>query len=161
MAGRDIMKGRHSVGTQRVNTGKTRSGQSEPLSNKIKTNARAEYSKRKPFVPNAKDTSKASQIEIASAPSPFTDRMNTPQMPVGTGPRGAVPGQEPKNIYAGKSGSSIGQSNPSGSPVGYSKLPNQGFQIGGRTSVKSTPRKSGDNGSGYPAKKNARFYGER
>lgn len=158
--GRDIMKGRHSVGGRTANPGKMRGGQSEPASNKFKTNARPQYSKKPPLVPDAKDTSRNAQTMIGEAPTPFKNKMTTPNMPVGTGPRGAVPGQEPKSIYAGKSGSAVGQSNPGGAATGYKKLPNQSFQLGGRTGIAPTKRKAGDNGSGYPSKRNARFYGE-
>src|SRR5689334_9267740 len=145
MQGRNPMKGRHGAGGRTGSAGKIRGGQSEPASNKFTTNTRAETSRKKPFVPNAKDTSAAAQTLIAEPPSPFKNKLSTPQMPAGTGVRGAVPGQEPKGIYAGKSGASVGQSNPTGGAVGYSKLPNQGKQIGGRTSVASTPRKAGNN----------------
>ncbi len=122
------------------------------------TGTNVQMSKRKPFVPNAKDTSAAAQTDIAAAPMPFKNRMETPQMPAPAGPRGSVPGQEPKNIYAGKSGS-VAPANPQGSAVGYSKLPNQSKQIGGRTSVAPTPRKVGSV-SGFSRKKGAAFYGE-
>lgn len=160
MNGRNPMVGRHNVGGRTGSAGKIRGGQSEPASNKFKTNAQPQYSKKAPITPNAKDTSRDEQTMIAEAPSPFKNKMQTPQMPVGTGPRGAVPGQEPKNIYAGKKGSSVGQSNPPGGAVGYSKLPNQAKQIGGRTSVASTPRRAGNNASGFSSKRNASFYGE-
>jgi hypothetical protein len=160
MNGRDPMKGRHSVGVQRVNTGKTRGGQSEPASNKVKTGTNTEMKPRAGVLANQAKTSLDLQNRLTKAPQPFTVTGAAPTQPTPPSPRGAKPGMEPKNIYAGKSGNTVGQSNPGGRATGYSKLPNQSFQIGGRTSVARGPRKAGSNASGYPSKRNASFYGE-
>jgi len=165
MNGRDPMKGRHSVGVQRVNTGKMRSGQAEPASNKFKTKARPEYDFRKrPIVPDAKETSRDEQRFISEAPSPFKNKMQTGAMPTPTSPKGAKPGGEsvanPKGVYAGKSGSTVtAKALPPGSPVGYSKLPNQKFQIGGRMGFPPPARKAGAQNLSS-VKRNRSFYGE-
>lgn len=159
MNGRDPMKGRHNVGGRTGSAGKIRGGQPEPASNKVKTGTNTQTSKKKPLVPNAADTSANAQTMIQEAPAPFKNKMTAAQMPVGTGARGAVPGQEPKNIYAGKSGSAVGQSNPGGAAVGYSKLPNQGNQIGGRMGFPPPARKAGSQNLSK-VKRNASFYGE-
>jgi hypothetical protein len=168
-AGRDPMKGRHNVGGRTANPGKIRGGQSEPASNKVKTGVPGSAPIRsmgpKPAVlTNQAETSRDVTKKISRPPMPFADPQGTVNTKASSGPRGAKPGGEsvanPKGVYAGKSGSSVGQSNPGGGATGYSKLPNQRFQIGGRTSVAKSPRKSGDNGSGYPAKRNRSFYGE-
>lgn len=155
----NTMIGRHSVGGRTASPGKIKKGQSEPASNKFKTNARSEYSSKQPYQPDAKETSKDEEVFIRQAPMPFKDKNSTGRSPSPSGPRGAVPGQEPKNIYAGKSGNSAPR-NPSGAAVGYSKLPNQSGQIGGRNSYPPPKRKAGQNGQGFPSKRNASFYGE-
>lgn len=170
MAGRDIMKGRHSVGVQRVSTGKTRAGGSEPASNKVKTGVPGSAPIRsmgpKPAVlTNQAETSRDVTKKITRPPMPFADPQGTVNTRASSGPRGAKPGGEsvanPKGVYAGKSGNTVtARALPGGSATGYSKLPNQSGQIGGRTSVAKSPRKAGDNGSGYPAKRNRSFYGE-
>jgi hypothetical protein len=48
------------------------------------TGARPQVSKRKPFVPDAKDTSADAQTFIRQAPAPFTNRMTAAQMPAPT-----------------------------------------------------------------------------
>ena len=160
MAGRDPMKGRHAVGGRMANPGKMRGGQPEPASNKVTGLSPNKNSMRRPFVPDAKDTSADAQTLIAEPPAPFKNRQTAAQMPAGTGARGAVPGLEPKNIYAGKSGSTVGaRALPSDSPVGGGK-PNQSSQIGGHLGWPPPKRKAGVNGSGYPSKRNASFYGE-
>ena len=170
MKGRDPMKGRHSVSVQRTNTGKWPGSQSEPASNKpitgVATSSPSRSLQPKPGVlANQAKTSQDLQSRLqGKAPQPFTARGGAATAPTPSSPRGAKPGGEstanPKGVYAGKSGSSVGQSNPGGAATGYSKLPNQSFQIGGRTSVARTPRKAGDNGSGYPVKRNRSFYGQ-
>ena len=161
MAGRDIMKGRHNVGVQRVNTGKMRSGQPEPAGNKVKTFGRAEYSTGKaPIVPDAKETSADEQRFVAEAPSPFKSKMQTAGMPTPASPKGAKPGLEPKGIYAGKSGVTVGaKALPGGAATGYSKLPNMSGQIGGRMGFPPPARKAGAQNLGK-VKRNASFYGE-
>jgi hypothetical protein len=160
MTGRDPMKGRHSVGTQRVNTGKTRGGQSEPAGNKTKTAGSYSITPKAPVLNDAKETSLDLQKRISGrAQQPFTNKGGAATLPTPASPRGSKPGPVEKP-YAGLSGNTVGQSNPSGGAVGYSKLPNQSYQIGGRTSVARSPRRAGSNASGYPSKRNASFYGE-
>ncbi len=161
----DTMKGRHAVGGRTANPGKMRKGGSEPASNKVKTGVPANapirsMAPKASVLANQAATSLDLQKRIPKPPQPFTNPTTTPNMSVGTGSRGAVPGQEPKNIYAGKKGSSVGQSNPSGAAVGYSKLPDQSKQIGGRMGYPPPARKAGNNTSRFPSKRNASFYGE-
>lgn len=159
MTGRDPMKGRHSVGVQRVNSGKTRAGQAEPASNKFKSLSPMKSSTKRPFLPDAKETSANEELFIKEAPSPFKHKMQTGMMGTPASPKGAKPGLEPKGIYAGKSGSTVtAKALPSGSPVGYSKLPNQSGQVFGRMGTLH-PRKVGQQNLSK-VKRNASFYGE-
>src|SRR5690242_9018576 len=109
MTGRDPMKGRHSVGVQRVNTGKTRSGQSEPASNKFKTASSTQMKPRPGVLANQAKTSSDLQNRLTKAQQPFTQTGGAATLPTSPSPKGAKPGLEPKGIYAGKSGSSVGQ----------------------------------------------------
>jgi hypothetical protein len=158
------MKGRHSVGVQSVNTGQQRGGQSEPASNKFKTASTAFMSSKPAVLTSQAETSKDLTKKIVRPPMPFADPQGTVNTKAPSGPRGAKPGGEstanPKGVYAGKSGSSVGQSNPGGAAMGYSKLPNQSKQIGGRMGFPPPARKAGSFPSGYKAKKGAAFYGE-
>ncbi len=128
------------------------------------TGATPQYSKKKPFVPDAKDTSADAQTMIAEAPTPFKNRNTTPNIPKATGASGNVSTMLSRNtpkIASGLQHSNPGaRANPSGDAVGYSKLPNQSAQIGGRMGFPPLRRKAGVNGQGYPSKRNARFYGE-
>lgn len=124
------------------------------------TGTNIETSRKRPFVPNAKDTSGDAQTMIGEAPMPFKNKMETPQMPAPSGPKGAVPGLEPK-VRAGLQRSSPGvKALPPGGPIGQRKMPNQSKQIGGRMGWPPPKRKAGSNAGGYPVKRNARFYGE-
>ena len=123
------------------------------------TGSTAFYSKKKPMVPDAKETSADEERFIKQAPMPFKDRNSVPQIAVGTGPKGAVPGPVQKP-YAGKSGSTVGaKALPGGAAVGYSKLPNQSKQIGGRMGFPPPARRAGSV-SGFKSKRNAAFYGD-
>lgn len=124
------------------------------------TGARPQTSRKAPLVPDAKETSANAQTMIAEAPMPFKNRMETPQMPAGTGPKGAVPGLEPK-VKAGFKHSNPGvRTLPQGGAIGQRKMPNQSAQIGGQMGFPPPKRKSGVNGQGFPSKRNASFYGE-
>jgi hypothetical protein len=159
MKGRDPMKGRHSVGTQRTNTGKWPGSQSEPAGNKTKTAGSYSTTPKAPVLNDAKETSLDLQKRISGrAQQPFTNKGGAATLPASNGPSGSVPGLGPR-IRAGFRGSSIGQSNPSGGAVGYSKLPNQSKQIGGRMGFPPPARKAGAQNLGK-VKRNASFYGE-
>ncbi len=124
------------------------------------TGSTAQYSKKAPLVPDAKATSANAQTMIKEAPTPFKNNQTTVNLPSPNGPQGAVPGLEPK-IRAGMQRTSPGvKALPQGGAVGYNKLPNQAKQIGGRMGFPPPKRKAGVNGSGYPSKRNASFYGE-
>lgn len=124
------------------------------------TGAKPQTSSKRPFVPDAKETSADEQVMIAEAPSPFKNRNQTGEMPAGTGPKGAVPGPVRKP-YAGLQHSNPGaKALPKGAAIGQGKMPNQSFQIGGRMGYPPPKRKAGMNGQGFPSKRNASFYGE-
>jgi hypothetical protein len=115
------------------------------------TGTNVSMSKKRPFVPDAKDTSGNEQTMIAEPPAPFKNNLSTPQMPtrVGTdGPRTGIQHTSPGL-----------KALPSGGPVGQRKPINQSGQVNGRMGT-SFPRKVGQNGQGFPSKRNARFYGE-
>jgi hypothetical protein len=158
MKGRDTMKGRHNVGVQRTSTGKWPGSQAEPASNKVKTASSYNTTPKPGVLANQAKTSQDLQSRLqGKAPQPFTNSGGAATMSAGTGAQGATPGLEPR-IRAGLSGNAA-PSNPSGGPAGYSKLPNQSKQIGGRTGVASTPRRAGAQNLSS-VKRNASFYGE-
>jgi hypothetical protein len=166
MNGRDPMKGRHNVGMQRVNTGKTRGGGSEPGGNHAITGVSSSSPSRtmQPKAPILNDA-KATSLDLEKrlrgrAPQPFNNTGGAATSPTPASPRGAKPGLEPKGIYAGKSGNTVGaKALPSGGAVGYSKLPNQSFQIGGRMSAGSNPRKVGAQNLSK-VKRGSAFFGD-
>lgn len=124
------------------------------------TGATPQYSKKKPLVPNAADTSSDSQTMIGEAPTPFKNRNTTVNIPAGTAASGGVSTMEP-SIQSGLKRSTVGaRALPSGQPIGQRKPINQSGQIGGRMGFPPPGRKRGDNAPGYPVKRNARFYGE-
>ena len=123
------------------------------------TGSRPHISKKRPFVPDAKDTSANEQTMIMEPPAPFKNRNTTAQMPTGSGASGGVSTLMPK-IASGLQHTSPGaRALPSGAPVGQNKPINQSGQVNGRMGT-SFPRKVGQNGEGFPRKGNARFYGE-
>ncbi len=124
------------------------------------TGGKTETSSKKPFVPNAKDTSSDEQTMIAEAPSPVKNRNQTGEMPAPSGASGGVSTLEPK-IQSGLKHSSPGvKALPSNGPIGQKKPINQSAQIGGRMSWPPPKRKAGVNGQGFPSKRGAAFYGE-
>ena len=124
------------------------------------TGAQPQYSKKKPFVPDAKDTSADEQTMIAEAPAPFKNRNTVPNIPAPGASSGGLSTLEPK-IASGLRHSNPGaRSLPNGGPIGQRKMPNQSGQIGGRMGFPPPRRKAGVNGQGFPSKRNARFYGE-
>lgn len=124
------------------------------------TGTNIEQSKKRPFVPNAKDTSSDAQTMIDEPPTPFKNRLTAAQAPTGTGASGGISTLEPR-IKSGLQRTTPGaKALPQGSPVGQFKPINQSGQIGGRMGFPPPKRKAGDNGKGYPSKRNASFYGE-
>jgi hypothetical protein len=157
--GRDPMKGRTGVGGKLASPGKIRKGQSEPASNKFTTRTRAEFSRKAPLVPDNAKTSADAQAMIKEAPDPFKNRMQAPQMPVGTSPRGAKPGPVQKP-YANLQNKTVGnKALPPGRPVGQTKPINQSGQMNGRFGT-SFPKRKGNSAVGQPSRRNASFYGE-
>lgn len=123
------------------------------------TGATPEYSKSSQFLPNAADTSSDEQKFIAQAPTPFKSNQQVPQIPAGTGKRGAVPGPVQKP-YANLQHKSPGaKALPSRGPVGQRKAINQNGAVNGRMGTRF-PKKVGAYPKGFPAKRNASFYGE-
>lgn len=129
------------------------------------TGARPEYSKKQPYVPDAKETSADEQRFIDQAPMPFKDKTSLGSLPVsGTGPKGAVPGPVQKP-YAGLQHSNPGaKALPQMGPIGQRKPINQSGQIGGHMGWPPPQRKAGtpfsQGGKTQSSKRNARFYGE-
>lgn len=170
MKGRDPMKGRHAVGVQKTSVGKWPGSQNEPASNKaitgVSPSSPSRSMKPKPGVlANQAKTSADLQARLAGkAPQPFTNTGGAYTAPTPASPRGAKPGGEsvanPKGVYAGKSGTTVGaKANPGGSAVGYSQLPNQSKQIGGRMGFPPPARRAGNNAF-QKVRRNASFYGE-
>lgn len=124
------------------------------------TGAKAEWSKKSPLVPSPAKSSANAQTMIKEAPTPFKNNQMTTALSAASRASGGVSTLEPK-IQSGLKRTTPGaRALPSGSPVGQSTQPNQSGQIGGRMGYPPPKRKAGVNGSGYPAKKNASFYGE-
>lgn len=123
------------------------------------TGGTAQYSKKAPFVPNAKDTSADAEEMIQEAPAPFKNRNQQGSMPAPSGASGGISTMEPR-IASGLMNSTPGaRALPGLGPVGQRKPINQSGQVNGRMGTKF-PRKKGQNGQGFPTKKNASFYGE-
>ena len=119
------------------------------------TGAKPHYSRKAPFVPDAKDTSADAQTMIAEAPMPFKNRMETPQMPAPAGP--GTPGTG-TTLRPGLRGTKAPMY-PSGGPVGQNRMPNQSGQVFGRMGT-SHPRRIGPDIRGAGKRKHASFYGE-
>lgn len=119
-------------------------------------------SMKKPFVPDAKETSADEQRMIAEAPTPFKNNQTTAQLTTG-GPKasGGVSTLEPR-IQSGLKRTTPGaKALPPRGPIGQRKPINQSGQVNGRMGT-SFPKKVGgaDLATKYPSKRNARFYGE-
>jgi len=116
-------------------------------------------SQKRPFVPDAKDTSADEQTFIAEPPAPFKNNLSAAQLPTRTGASGGVSTLEP-SIRSGMQRTTPGaRALPPGGPIGQRKPINQSGQMNGRMGT-SFPRKIGQNGQGFPSKRNAKFYGE-
>lgn len=125
------------------------------------TGAQPEYSKARPYVPDAKETSADEQAMIRQAPTPFKDDQNTPNQPAPGAASGGISTMEPR-IKSGLQHTSPGaRTLPQGGPVGQFRPINQNGQMNGRMGTRF-PRKvgGGDLPGKYPAKKNAGFFGE-
>lgn len=112
------------------------------------TGAKPQMSKKRPFVPNAKDTSANEEAMIKEPPAPFKNNLSTPQMPTGVG----------KSPYETRKTVGVRALPPRG-PVGQKRPINQSGQVNGRFGTKF-PRKSRPNTTSFPTKRNASFYGE-
>lgn len=124
------------------------------------TGGRTEVSKKAPLIPNAADTSANAQTMIKEAPTPFKNNQTTPNLPAASAASGGVSTLEPK-IQSGLKRTTPGaRALPSGGPVGQRKAINQSGQIGGRKGFPPPRRRAGQNGQGFPSKRNAAFYGE-
>lgn len=159
--GRDPMKGRTGVGGKLASPGKIRRGQPEPASNKFKTNARPEVSRKSPLVPDNAKTSADAQVMIREAPDPFKNNQQATTIPAPSGPRGSKPGPVQKP-YANLQNRTVGnRALPPGRPVGQGQAINQSGQIGGRMGFPPPKKRAGNNASGYPVKKKANaFFGD-
>lgn len=115
---------------------------------------------KQPVLSDAAHTSSDAQKKVLQPPMPFSNPTSTAQKPPAAKASGGISTMEPK-IQSGLKRTNVGaKALPQGGAVGYSKLPNQSGQIGGRMGFPPPKRKRGDNGSGYPSKRNASFYGE-
>ena len=125
------------------------------------TGARPEYSKKRPYVPDAKETSADEEAFIKQAPMPFKDNTSLGSLPAsGAGASGGISTLEPR-IKSGLQHSSPGaKALPALGPVGQRKPINQSAQIGGKMGYPPPKRKAGAYPSGYKAKRNAAFFGE-
>jgi|SRR5690348_204862 len=123
------------------------------------TGSNVQMSRKKPLVPDAKDTSANAQTMIAEAPTPFKNRMTTAQMPAGTGPKGAVPGTGSKLTPGLQHTNPGARALPNLGAVGQNRPINQSGQVNGRMGT-SFPKKHRPNGAGFPSRRNASFYGE-
>jgi hypothetical protein len=171
MKGRDPMKGRHAVGTQKTSVGKWPGSSAEPASNKgggITGVSRSSLSRtqqpKPPVLSDAAHTSSDAQKKVLRPPEPFENPIGELNVRANSGPRGAKPGGEstanPKGVYAGKSGSTVtARALPPRGPVGQTNAINQSGQIGGRMGFPPPARKAGDNAF-QKVKRNASFYGE-
>lgn len=166
MTGRDPMKGRHSVGGRTANPGKMRGGGSEPASNHAITGvspsspSRSMRPKAGVLANQAKTSADLQNRLQGKAPQPFTQTGGAAVLPTPASPRGSKPGLEPRGIYAGKSGNTVGaKANPGGTATGYSKLPNQSGQIGGRMGFPPPARKAGNNAF-QKVKRGSAFFGD-
>lgn len=115
---------------------------------------------KQPVLSDAAHTSADAQKQITRPPMPFANSNSVAQQPPAARASGGISTLQPK-IASGLQRTTPGaKALPAGSPVGQKTQPNQYGQIGGRMGFPPPKRRSGNNGSGYPAKKNARFYGE-
>lgn len=117
--------------------------------------------KKKPLVPDAKETSANAQTMIKEDPAPFKNNQTAAQQPTGVGASGGISTLEPK-IKSGLTHQSPGvKALPPRGPVGQKKPINQSGQMNGRFGT-TFPKKVGgaDLVSKYPKKGNAKFYGE-
>ena len=106
------------------------------------TGAVPQVSHKRPFVPDAKDTSADEQTFIQEPPTPFKNNMSTAQMPTGSM-------VQPKP--------SVGSS-PGPGAVGQNRPINQSGQVYGPKGI-SHPRRVGPQNLGK-TRKHARFFGE-
>lgn len=126
------------------------------------TGAKPQYSKKQPFVPDAKETSQDAQTFIGQAPMPFKDKNSLGELPPGggTGASGGVSTLEPRIASGLKRTTPRVRALPPNAPIGQRTPINQSGQIGGKLGFPPPKRRAGNNGSGYPSRRNASFYGE-
>jgi len=115
------------------------------------TGAQPQYSRKRPLVPDAKDTSADAQIMIEEAPSPFKNRLQVPQIPASTNPNYRANSQFQKDAlrYGGTGRASTVREmrDPDFGAVGYERG--------------ATKPKSGNSViSGYPTRGNGRVAGD-
>jgi len=113
-----------------------------------------------PVLSDTSATSLDAQKLIQQPPQPFANAKGAAKLPAASGSSGGVSTMEPK-IASGLQHSNPGaKALPQGAPIGQKKMPNQSGQIGGRMGFPPPKRKAGQNGQGFPSKRNASFYGE-
>jgi hypothetical protein len=98
------------------------------------TGTKVEKSTKKPFVPDAKETSANVQTMIAEPPAPFKNKLAAAQVPAPANAKGSVERKPQNGIKR------------SGVPV--------------MAHLAKPARKSGNPAPGFKSKRHARFYGE-
>lgn len=115
---------------------------------------RIEQSRKRPFVPDAKETSADEMAMIKEPPTPFKNRQTAAQMPAGSGRKALLGVGDGKSANALLRGSP--QTNLAGTgnrvPGGYGKV------VGGQKGT-SHPSRKGEVTMGTTAKRNAVFFG--
>lgn len=123
------------------------------------TGATPEYgNKKRPLLPNAKDTSADAERWVKADPMPFKSSGQVATIPTDTGASGGISTMEPKIASGLKHTSPGARALPQGGPVGQNRMPNQSGQVFGRMGI-SHPRRVGQQNLSKP-KKGAAFYGE-
>lgn len=133
------------------------------------TGATPEYSKKAPYVPDAKETSLDEQRFIQQPPMPFKDRNSLGELAAGSGPLGA--GAQPSSGQGGQSAKYTPQRPPFPSKKGpFVSVPNSrgaslfsGKQKAMGGTMQTTDPMAGQHGSSVGSargKRNRSFYGE-
>jgi len=110
------------------------------------TAGRTEYSKKKPLVPNAADTSADAQTMIDESPMPFKNRNSVPQIPAGTHSYSRANSQFQKDALrygaTGRANSVRGMEDPSFPAVGYESGSTKPKFSRGKGIISGTPTQS-------------------
>lgn len=123
------------------------------------TGANTQMRPKPPVLTDAADTSRDAEKQVMQSPRPFANKTSVAQSPPGTKASGGISTMEPR-IASGLTHQNPGaRALPNLAAAGQRRPINQSGQVNGRMGT-SFPRKVGQNGQGFPSKRNARFYGE-